>query len=557
MSKNIAGLYAWRFYFLLIMIFLVSFALLFRILYLTVVDRTFLTQQGDARSLRLIETHAYRGIIEDRNGFPLAVSTRVYSVWINPQEFSASPKQLAALAQLIKLSPQQVIKIHGLAKTKLKSFQYLRRGLSPETARQIIALEIPGVYTAKAYKRFYPEGEVTSHLLGFTNIDDQGQEGLELGYNDWLSGTPGKKWVIKDRLNRVIDEVYETASEVPGKKLTLSIDRYLQYMAYRELVQGIKNNKATSGSAVIVHVKTGEILGMVNYPSYNPNNRHGHINAALRNRAITDTFEPGSTIKAFTIASGLESKQYTRESNIDTSPGYMRVDHHLVRDEKNNGVLTLPEILQVSSNVGAAKIALSLQPEHLYKLLSRVGFGEITGIGFPGEQSGQLAFHRDQGAFPIASLSYGYGITVTPLQLARAYTILANKGIKIPLTLLKTDKRHQGDAVMMPQVAQTLLELLETVMKKGSGRLAQIEGYRIAGKSGTARLVGKNGYEHRYIASFVGVAPLSDPQVVVLVVIHDPKGKNYYGGRVSGPIFKQIMEHTLRRLAIQKDASNV
>lgn len=544
----------WRFYFVMAIIFLTVIGLFGRALFLTIVDKNFLQKQGDARVVRLIETPAFRGVIEDRNGFPLAVSASVFSVWMNPQTFPTHSPHIQELGKLLQIPVATIVKQAEVLKKRQREFYYLKRGISPQLANRIKSLNIPGIYMKEGYKRFYPEGEITSHIIGFTNVDDEGQEGIELGYNHWLRGAAGKKLMVKDRLDRYIDDIQDIMPQTPGKNLTLSIDRHLQYLAYRELYKGIIKNKARSGSVVILDVQTGEILAMANYPSYNPNNRHGHLNAALRNRAITDTFEPGSTMKAFTVASGLETGKVNTLSAIDTAPGYLRLDRNLVRDERNNGTLTLSQILQVSSNVGAAKIALALPADALWSLLHRVGLGEITGIGFPGEQSGRLIKHDPWGAFTLASLSYGYGLTVTPLQLARAYAIIANEGMKLPLSLLKIKDVPRGQRVISPQITKQLLSLLETVMHKGSGKKSQVPGYRVAGKSGTAKLVGKQGYEkHRYISSFVGVAPVSRPRIVVAVVINDPKGKEYYGGRVSGPVFKNVMEQSLRRLSIAPD----
>lgn len=339
-----------------------------------------------------------------------------------------------------------------------------------------------------------------------------------------------------------------------GNDLVLSIDRRIQYLAYRALQNGVNENQAVSASAIVLDVKTGEVLAMVNQPSFNPNDIHTRVSQAVRNRAVTDLFEPGSTLKAFTIASALESKRYQTTAHINTAPGWMRLDHHVVKDERNYGVLSLAEILQVSSNMGVAKIVLSLPANQLWNLLHRFGFGEITGIGFPGEQAGTLYAHNPWGAFTLATLSFGYGLSVTNLQLARAYAILANQGVKLPLSLLKVDTVKNTEPVLSVNVAQSMLHLLEAVIKAGTGQKAQIPGFRVAGKTGTAIKVGITGYQkHHYTSSFVGIAPVSNPRLVVAVVVHDPMGKNYYGGAVAAPIFKEIMEGTLRTLAIVPD----
>ena len=404
---------AWRYYLILSLLCIAVAGLTWRIFDLAILDQHFLRHQGDERVLRLISTPAFRGMIMDRNGFPLAVSTRVYSVWMNPNDFSPSEETLSSLAELIELKPKDITHLLQRNLKRKREFVYLKRSLSPEIANQIRALAIPGVYLQQEYRRYYPEGEVAAQVIGFTNIDDQGQEGLELTYNDWLQGEPGKKWVIKDRIGRIISDVSQIQEEKPGRDLVLSIDRRIQYLAYRELLSGVINNKAQSGTAIVLDVKTGEILAMVNVPSFNPNNRSSGKSDNLRNRAVTDTYEPGSTIKAFTIASALETGRFTPAAMIDTSPGWMRVGHNVVKDEKNNGLLSISQVLQYSSNMGAAKIVLALPPDQLWSVLHRVGFGENTGIAFPGEQTGLLIKHHPWGSFILATLSFGYGLSAT------------------------------------------------------------------------------------------------------------------------------------------------
>ncbi|MBA3660265.1 MAG: penicillin-binding protein 2 [Gammaproteobacteria bacterium] len=551
--REFASYIPWRFYLLLGLIALSVLGLVTRVIYLVVFEKPFLQQQSNERVLRKIITPVFRGMILDRNHFPLAVSTKVFTIWFNPQTFSPDTKSLHKLSSLLKLSPSSIKKLSQTYKIKNREFGYLQRGVSPQLANKVKLLAIPGLYAMETSRRYYPEAEVAAHLVGFTNIDDKGQEGLELAYNQWLSGSSGKKWVIKDPLGRIIEDVDHTA-ERPGNDLILSIDRRIQYMAYRELLSGIFTNEASAGSVIVLDVETGEVLAMVNYPSFNPNNRGKLIPSHFRNRAITDTFEPGSTIKAFSIASAFETGQFNADSVIDTAPGYMRVDRNIVRDGKNNGEMTIAQILQISSNVGVTKIVLNSSADQLYNLLHKVGFGEITGIGFPGEEGGSL--QKPKGAFTLATLGFGYGLAVTPLQLARAYSVLANGGIKKPVTLLKVNQAPQGELVMKKKVADEMLQLLEAVLNKGgTGTAARIPGYRIAGKTGTAKLVGEQGYQkHRYESSFVGIAPLSHPRVIVAVVIHDPQGKQYYGGPVAGPIFKNVMQETLRILDVPHDS---
>lgn len=556
-SRERSAYIAWRFYLILFFIVLAVCGLIWRVFDLAILNQHFLRHQGDERVLRMVSAPSFRGIIVDRNGFPLAVSTTVYSVWINPREFSPLTEDLSLLAKALGMKTKD---IQSTAKHNLKKgreFVYLKRSLSPELAKQIKALNISGTYLQQDYRRYYPEGEITAHIIGFTNIDDQGQEGLELGYNQWLRGEQGKKWVIKDRLGRVISDVQKIRDEKPGNDLVASIDRRIQYLAYRELLSSVHENQATSGTAIVADVKTGEILAMVNVPSFNPNNRHGIKWDSFRNRAATDTFEPGSTIKAFTIASALETGLFKPDSAVDTAPGWMRVGRNVVKDEHgNNGVMSMAQILQKSSNMGAAKVVLALPANQLWSMLNRVGFGESTGIGFPGEQSGSLIKHSPWGQFVLATLSFGYGMSATPLQLTRAYSVLANGGVKLPLSLLKLEHPPTGRQVISPKIARQMLVLLESVFAKGgTAETIAIPGYRVAGKSGTAKMVGAGGYQkHQYISSFIGIAPLADPRFVVTVIIHDPKGKNYYGAQVSGPVFQKVMEGTLRLMDVPPDA---
>lgn len=551
-----ASFIPWRFHLVIAVIVLIVAGLIYRVFDLTILDQRFLRRQGDERVLRLVSSPAFRGMIVDRNGFPLAVSTSVYSIWANPKEFAPLAEDLSTISHLLGMKQSEITTLLHQAKNKKRAFVYLKRALSPEIANQINGMNIPGLYTQEEYRRFYPEGEATAHVIGFTNVDDRGQEGLELGYNQWLVGTPGKKWVIKDRFGQNISDVQSLQDQKSGRDLVLSIDRRVQYLAYRELMDGIIANKATSGSAIVLDSTTGEVLAMVNYPSYNPNNRPSYLSDVYRNRAVTDTFEPGSTIKAFSVASALDSGHFHPDSMINTHPGWIRVGHNVVKDEKNNGTLSVTQILQVSSNVGVTKMILSLPPDELWSVLHRVGFGEITGIGFPGEQNGSLEKHQPWSDFTLATLSFGYGISVTALQLAHAYSVLANHGVKIPLSLLKLDSPPTGERVMDEKVSQEMLTLLEAVVTKGgTGELANVPGYRVAGKTGTAYKAGAHGYDyHRFTASFVGIAPLTNPRVIVAVVIHEPKGKQHLGGYVSGPVFEKIMEGTLRILDVAPDA---
>jgi len=546
---------AWRFHLFVFCMILISTLLIVRIIDLTIFQKTFLQMKGNARVIRSVIQPSFRGMILDRNGYPLAISASVYSVWMNPQEFDKSTQDLKTLSQFLGLKSSYIKNLFARYEDSSKEFVYLKRDIAPPIAKKIKKLNIPGIYLQEDFKRFYPEGEVLSHVIGFTNIDDRGQEGLELVHDQWLMGTPGKKIVIKDRLGRVVSDLKNVQDLKSGHDLVLSISRSIQYLAYRELLAGVKANDADSGSVVIIDVKTGEILAMANQPSFNPNNRPLTTSDAIRNRAVTDVFEPGSTIKAFSVASALDSGLYQPDTMVDTSPGYIQVGKKILRDEHNNGILSLTKILQISSNVGMTKVILSLPPNELLNMLHKVGFGEMTNIGLPGERSGTLVPHNNWGLISPATMGFGYGISVTALQLAEAYAVLANHGVKMPLSILRQDQPGAGVRVMDQNVADQMLEILESVVQKGgTGERARISGYRIAGKTGTAWMTGPNGYDkHRYVSSFVGVAPASSPRYVIAVVIQNPKAGNYYGGYVSGPIFRKIMEGTLHLLNVPPD----
>jgi cell division protein FtsI (penicillin-binding protein 3) len=551
-------LITWRLSAVLALIYLAACGLTWRIYNLSVLDQPFLRKQGDERALRLMSVPTIRSTIFDRHGFPLAVSTKVYSVWVNPVLFSPSSRSVTLLAHLLGMKPDALL--HQLTKSKQekRGFIYLKRGLSPTVAAQVDALNLSGVYSQVEYHRYYPEGEAMAQLIGLTNVDDEGQEGLELAYDHVLKGDWGKQWVLQDRLGRVISTVKTVKEQASGQSLTLSIDRRIQYLAYHALMEGVTKNEATSGTAIVLDAKTGEILAMANYPSFNPNRHLSSRNDAMRNRAVTDTFEPGSTMKVFSVASALASGHFKPDTVIDTAPGWMRLGHNIVRDEHEGGALTVTQILQRSSNVGVTKMVLDLPSGQLWSLLHRVGFGETTGIHFPGEQSGMMGSRPPNGSFPLATLAFGYGISATPLQLARAYLVIANEGKKIPVSLLKLEHPPAGETVMPKALADTMLTMLESVtQQEGTGALASVAHYRVAGKTGTAlkAKLGERGYQkHHYISSFVGIAPRLHPRLVVLVMVDDPQGKTFYGGMVSGPIFSNIMGGALRTLNISPDS---
>lgn len=546
--------YSYRYYFIIALLLLCLIGLLWRLFDLSIVKRAFLQGQGDARTLRTVIIPAYRGMIFDRDGEPLAISTPVNSIWVNPQEFTATNVDLIKLSNLLNLSKNDLEK--RINKASDHEFVYLKRGVNPRIGDAVKALKIPGVYLQPEFRRYYPEGDVTAHILGFTNIDDHGQEGLELAYDQWLAGVPGLKRVLKDRLGRTIQDVDVLKPPRPGQNLYLSIDRRIQYFASRELQDGVKQYQADSGSVVVLDVRTGEVLAMANWPSFNPNNRSANQNSSYRNRAVTDTFEPGSSIKPFGMASALASGKYSVNSKINVSPGWIYIAGKKVTDDEHDeGIINLTTILKVSSNVGMSKITLSLPPQSFWNMLHRFGFGQATESGFPGERSGYLPNYSVWNPFVLATMSFGYGLSVTPLQLAQAYSILASHGVKRPITFLRQTAPLSGEQVIDPKVADEICTMLESVLTQGgTAPLARVPGYRITGKTGTAHIVGPSGYEkHHYNSVFVGIAPASDPRLVIVVVLHDPQGKQYYGGYTSGPIFSHIMGETLRLLNIPPD----
>ncbi|MDH5324305.1 MAG: penicillin-binding transpeptidase domain-containing protein [Gammaproteobacteria bacterium] len=532
-------------------------ALMWRAVDLHVFNKDFLQEQGDARYLRDVPVPAHRGMITDRHGEPLAISTPVESVWVNPRALLQQQGHWAALAAELELDVAE-LRAQLLARQD-KEFMYLRRHLNPETVKRIAALEVPGVAFKKEYKRFYPAGEVVAHLVGFTDVDDSGQEGVELAFNHELSGTPGSHRVIKDRLGRVVETVERIREPRPGKDVILSIDRRVQYLAYRELKAAVKQHNADAGSAVILDAKTGEVLAMVNQPAFNPNNRDELRSASIRNRAMTDVFEPGSTIKPFTVAAGLQTGMFEPQTVIDTAPGLLKVGRKLIRDSHNYGRIDVSTVLKKSSNVGASKMALAIEPRQLWEALAGSGFGVTTGSGFPGESSGSLPDYSGWHDLERATMSYGYGLSVTPLQLARAYTVFANNGYLPRVSLLRTVygtmEASYDEPVLNPVVLTQVRGMLESVTHRGgTGTKARVTGYRVAGKTGTVKKIGEHGYEDgSYMSIFAGMAPASDPRLIMVVMINEPRGKQYYGGAVAAPIFSKVMSGALRMLDIPPD----
>ena len=533
---------------------LMASSLVARAIHLQVLDKDFLNRQADTRHLRTETISAHRGNILDRNGEPLAISTPVDSIWVNPSEFASAVEMIPQLANALEVEPESLMR--RITRSMGKEFLYLKRHLSPNAAQRVMALKLPGINVQREYRRYYPASEVTGHLIGFTNIDDQGQEGLELAMNHWLEGEPGAKRVLKDRLGRSIENVESIRPPRHGKDLHTSIDLRLQYLAYRALKAAVKTYNARSGSVVILDVKTGEVLAMVNQPTYNPNDRSQFVAERYRNRAITDIFEPGSSIKPLIVAAALESGQYRPSSVVDTSPGYLQVGPKKIQDTRNLGRISLTTILARSSNVGMSKLGLTLQPDLLWETMTKLGLGEMTTSGFPGESAGMLSHHSNWREISQATISYGYGVSVTALQLAHAYATLGNEGIMQPISLLALDESSDGERVISRDTAIAVRRMLEAVVRPGgTGTKASIDGYRVAGKTGTAWKSAPGGYsQDKYFSIFAGLAPASDPSLAAVVVIDEPSGELYYGSDVAAPVFANVMSESLRLLAVPPDA---
>ncbi len=527
--------------------------LLGRAVDLQILDKDFLQGQGDARSLRVVPIPAHRGMLSDRNGEAVAVSTPVDSVWADPAKLLADGPGLVRVAKALGLPPAGLRE--RLSQRADKEFVYLRRHATPEQAEQVLDLLAEGVFVQREYKRYYPAGEVMAHVLGFTDVDDRGQEGLELAYDSWLKGEAGAMRVIQDRLGRVVEEVERLRAPAPGRDLRLTVDRRLQYLAYRELKATVREHKARSGSLVLADARSGAILAMVNQPSYNPNNRADLEPSHLRNRAATDVFEPGSTIKPFTIAAALEDGRFLPGTEVDTAPGWHRVGGKLIRDLRDNGRVDLGGVLRLSSNVGASKIALMLPAERLWSMYTRVGFGSMVNSGFPGESSGSLAHHTTWRPIEQATLAYGYGLSTSALQLAQAYSVLAADGLLRPLRLVEAGEAPPARRVLAAPIARQVRGMLEEVVGgTGTAPAAALTGYRVAGKTGTVhRLVDGAYSEDQYTAIFAGMAPASAPRLVAAVVVDDPRGERYYGGQVAAPVFARVMAGALRLLDVPPD----
>jgi cell division protein FtsI (penicillin-binding protein 3) len=547
--------FRWRAYLLIGVLASCALALTWRAVNLQLVDHGFLAKQGDARFSRVLDIAAHRGTITDRYGEPLAVSTPVDSVWVNPGELALATDQIPRLASALKLDRQELAR--RVTSNLDREFLYLARHRQPVQAEEIKALGIPGVYTSREYRRYYPAGEVSGHLLGFTNVDDAGQEGLELAFDHWLAGEDGSKRVIQDRYGRIVQNVESIRPARPGRDLVLSIDLRIQYLAYRELKAAIRDQRAQAGSVVVLDVSTGEVLAMVNQPAYNPNDREQIEAATYRNRAATDIFEPGSSIKPFFVAAGLASGKYDDRSIIDTSPGYFKIGVKTFEDEHNLGAIDIATVLAKSSNVGMAHLALALAPQQIWTTLTRLGFGQVTTSGYPGESAGLLPNYSQWRPIGIVTMSHGYGLSVTPLQLAHAYATIGTFGVVRPVSFLRVEGSPPGERALDEHVSRELVSMLESVVAaEGTGKLAAIPGYRVSGKTGTAWKATAGGYStDRYMAVFGGVAPASEPRLAAVVVIDEPNAGEHMGGQVAAPVFSRIVGGALRLLAVAPDQS--
>lgn len=544
----------WRLKVLVAGLLVFTALLLLRALDLQVLKQEFLQGQGEARQVRTIVEPAHRGMITDRNGEPLAISGPVETVWAHPGELLANSERLPELARVLGL---ELNPLHSRVETRAsREFVYLRRHLPPEQAQQVIALDIPGVALMREFRRYYPHGEVAAHIVGFTDIDERGQEGMELVFDGWLSGQAGAKRVLRDRHGQKIRDVAAIRAAQDGNDLRLTIDQRLQFLAYRELKAAVTAHNARGGSAVLVDAISGDILALVNQPGFNPNNRARLEPSLMRNRAVTDTLEPGSVIKPFTVAAALEIGTVAPDAKLETTPGTMRVGRHTVRDIRNFGLIDLTTLISRSSNVGSTQLALETPPGDFWRMLHLAGFGRSLETGLPGEAGGLLRDFPTWRRVEQATLGYGYGLSVTPLQLAAAYTAFANSGYRIPLRLVETagDSR-EPEAVMSAATARQVLAMMEHVTgREGTARQAAIPGYRVAGKTGTSRKAIAGGYApDRYFSSFVGLAPVSQPRFVMVVVIDEPRAGVYYGGAVAAPVFAKVVESALRLFNVPPD----
>ncbi|MBU0752534.1 MAG: penicillin-binding protein 2 [Gammaproteobacteria bacterium] len=542
----------WRARLLLALLLLGFAALIGRSLYLQGINNDFLQKKGESRYERVIEISATRGRILDRHGDVLAVSTPVKSIWAIPEDAMLSPAQTRQLAPLLDMDVRELTRKLAAA----KDFVFLKRQIPPDQADQVAALNLPGIYQQREYRRYYPAAEVTAHVIGFTGAEDAGQEGVELALNPQLAGKPGSRRVIKDRRGQIVEDVESIRKPVEGQDVNLALDAKIQYLAFSHLKQAIVDNKAKAGGIVVLDAKSGEVLALANLPTYNPNNRGKLVGAQLRNRAFTDTFEPGSTLKPFTAALALEKGDFRFNTPIQTAPGRLTIGSATISDAHAHGTLTVAQVIQKSSNIGVAKMALTFPPEDMWSMLDSMGFGHPLKLGFPGEVGGRLRPAKNWRPIEQATMSYGHGISVTLIQLARSYLAFARDGDLLPLSLTRLESQPaEGQRVFTAQTARELRAMLEmAVLPEGTAPKAQISGYRVAGKTGTAHKVEGGAYADKYVSSFVGFAPVSDPRLIVAVMIDEPSAAKHFGGDVAAPVFSKVMAGALRTLGVASDA---
>jgi len=546
-----------RFYLLCGLLSFGFVGLMARAVYLQIDEADTLNQHADSRSIRTKGITTYRGNIFDRNGVELASSVPVKSVWLDiTQVYKKSPLLIEdewnRLAVIADKTPQEFKQ--WIAKRKNRQFVWLARHLNPQKASLVAKLDLPGVYLQNESRRYYPSAEISAHLVGFTNIDDQGQEGLERSFDDWLTGQKGSEKVLLDLQRRVIEQKKVITHAKTGASLQLSVDSRIQAIAYKALKTAVLKHKAKAGALVMIDIDTSEVLALVSQPSYNPNRFDLRQPELTRNRAFTDSFEPGSTAKPFTVTSALEAGVVTSKTKVDTSPGRIKIGSKVIPDNKNHGILDVAGILQKSSNVGVTKLAMQMKDEDFLQAFYSVGFGVDTASGFPGESSGIFNVRPNWSEVEKATLAYGYGFTVTPIQLAQAYAILAANGVKRPVSLLKLDEAPAGERVISKSAARQVVKMMETVVNEGgTGQKASVKGYRIAGKTGTARKAIAGGYGDDYTVFFAGIAPVSDPKIAMVVFVDEPGSEDYYGGQVAAPVFAKVAADTLRLLNVMPD----
>ena len=544
---------AWRSRIVLFVLFIAFLALIGRALWLQGLSREFLQKQGESRYARTLELPATRGKITDRNGQVLASSLPVKAVWAIPEDVLEAPAdKLRELARLLDMSEREL-------KKKLdsdRSFVYLKRQVEQETVDRILKLNIPGVETRKEYKRYYPEGEVMAHVVGFTNVEDAGQDGMELAAQKTLAGVTGSRRVIKDRLGRIVEDIGAVRDPHDGRDLVLALDSKLQYIAFTQLREAVETHKAKAGAVVVLDVQTGEVLALANMPTYNPNNRSAMTGAQLRNRVLTDTFEPGSTMKPFAVALALERKLVSPGTSIQTAPGRITIGRATIGDAHPHGVLTVEQVIEKSSNVGTAKIALQMPAEDMWEMFTTVGFGQAPRLGFPGAVAGRVRPWKSWRPIEQATMSYGHGISVSLIQMARSYMIFARDGDLIPISLHKLSTPPQGQRVISPQTARAMRVMLERAAGPGgTAPKAQVAGYRVAGKTGTAHKLAGGQYVKKYVSSFVGFAPVSNPRIIIAVMVDEPSNGKHYGGDVAAPVFSAVAANSLRALNVAPDST--